>query len=112
LVMLVRHQRDPMSPGAQPDAQAHERENVTISAYRYEDSMHRGQASPHSFRSHVAILGNRRRRFVPQHEGQASVIRPVQRAIVTLQSVAVLFGLRMSRVVPTCRMIALKPGKS
>ena len=70
LVMLIRDQRDPMSPSAQPDAQAHEGENVTVSANRYEDSMHRGQPRP-----------------VPQHEGETSVIRPVQRAFITRQRV-------------------------
>jgi hypothetical protein len=55
LVKLVRHQRDPMSPSAQPDAQAHKGENVTIRANRYEDRMHRAQASPHLLGSHVAM---------------------------------------------------------
>ena len=32
LVMLIRHQRDPMSPSPQANAQAHEWENITVSA--------------------------------------------------------------------------------
>ena len=82
-VIFIRHQRDPMSPSPQPGAQAHERENVTVSANRYEDCMHGGQASEDSFRSRFAVLWNRPPRPIPQHAGQTSVIRPAARTFVT-----------------------------
>src|SRR6185436_5051529 len=48
LIMLVRHERDSMSTGAERDAQTHERENVAVSTNRYEDSMHRSDQPPHT----------------------------------------------------------------